>query len=107
MAEANWLMLAAAALASLLSMTWLALSLDDHWEQVQGSAAPNEGTRKSLRAMGWLFLFASLLLCLGADHATIAVLVWLMLVPASALAVAMTLAWRPGWLRVLWARPTA
>lgn len=104
MVEAKWLFLVAAGAASLLALTWLALSMDDHWQQVHGQASPRPDTRKTLRALGVLGLAASLFLCLGADHASIAVLVWLMLVPASAITVAMTLAWRPAWLRWLWAR---
>ena len=47
-------------------------------------------------------LLASLLLCLRADHASMAVLVWVMSLAAAALLVAFTLAWRPHWLRWFW-----
>ena len=46
---------------------------------------------------------AALALCLWVDHASMAVLVWVMAVAASALVVALTLTWRPRWLRsVAW-----
>lgn len=102
MADARGLLLVAAGVACLLAMAWLALAMDDHWEQVHGRPRARPGARILLRGLGGLGLAASLLLCLTADHATIAVLVWLMLVPASAIAVAMTLAWRPAWLRLSW-----
>lgn len=102
MADATALLLAAASVACFAAFTWLALSLDAHWQQVQGRQRPARGTRRLLRALGVSTLVASLLLCLLADHASIAVLVWVMLLPVCAAAVAMTLAWRPTWLRVLW-----
>lgn len=40
-------------------------------------------------------------LCLAAQHASMAVLVWLMLLALSAFGIAQCLAWRPRWLRPL------
>ncbi|RYZ10521.1 MAG: DUF3325 domain-containing protein [Comamonadaceae bacterium] len=97
------MLLLAAGVTSLVALTWLALSNDVHWEQVHGESAPPPQTAKLLRALGTLGLAASFGLCMAADHASMAVLVWVMLVPACTLAVAMTLAWRPALLRLLWA----
>lgn len=104
MLEAGWLsaVVLAAALASAgAGMAWLALAMDGHWEQVHGSAPRTAQRIKGLRIVGGGGLVASLLLCLLADHATMAALVWIMVLAAAVLVVAMTLAWRPGWLRIV------
>lgn len=96
-----WLFMAA--LTAFLGMGWLALSLDAHWRQVvtpePGYHAPLRSP--SLRLMGALSLAAALLFCLLADHASMAVLVWIMLLAGSAVSVAMILTWQPQWLRLL------
>lgn len=99
-------MLAAALAASVLSMAWLALAMETHWEQVRGTAPLPARTVRALRLLGAAGLGASLALCLAVDHASMAVLVWVMGLAASALAVAFALSWRPRWLAVLmpWVR---
>lgn len=99
MAEPS-LLLCAAAAACLLGMAWLALGMDVHWAQVHGEAARHPSAR--LRFGGSAALALSLALCLAADHATMAVLVWFMLLAGSAAGVAMALSARPHWLRALW-----
>jgi hypothetical protein len=101
---ANWLLAAAAAL-TVLGLGWLALAMDVHWEQVHGQAGPQARTQTRLRRLGSLLLAASLMLCLAADHPSMAVLVWAMLLAGAAVLIAMTLAWRPHSLRVLWRKP--
>ena len=87
---------------SLGGVAWLALAMDVHWKQARGSdAEPGRGTALGLRALGAVALLLSLLACLRADHATMAVLVWVMLLAAASLAVALLLAWRPRWLACL------
>ena len=93
-------LLAAAVLAGAAGMGWLALAMDVHWDQVRGKVEQPTPVRR-LRMLGTLALVASLLLCLTADHASMAVLVWIMVLAASALGVAMLLAWRPRCLRPL------
>lgn len=102
MAESNYSLLALAALLVTLGFAWLALAMDSHWEQVHGQAGPPRTQQKLLRLLGSALLAASLALCLLADHATMAALVWLMLLAGGVVAVAFALAWRPSWLRVLW-----
>lgn len=102
MADPTAVLLAAAAVASFVSFSWLALAMDAHWHQVQGGRHPSARARRALRGLGSAGLAASLALCLVADHPTIAVLVWIMLLPPTALAVSMTLTWRPALLRALW-----
>lgn len=97
---ANTGLLIAAVATGISGMAWLSLSMESHWKQVRGRSAPL-GIVKRLRALGSISLAASLALCLSVDHASIATLVWVMVLTASALAVALTLTWRPQWLRLL------
>ncbi|MDP2020346.1 MAG: DUF3325 domain-containing protein [Hydrogenophaga sp.] len=100
MSELSWL-IAATALA-LSGMAWLALAMEMHWGQVMhrpATQAPR--TRQLLRGLGALALLLSLLACLMADRPSMAALVWIMLMAGSAAAVALTLSWRPRWLRAL------
>lgn len=96
----EWGLLTAALLACLAGMGWLALAMEVHWAQVRGQALPPAAARR-LRLLGALSLCAALALCLRADHASMAALVWVMALAAAALAVALTLSWRPRWLGVL------
>jgi len=100
-------MLAGAAVLAMLGFSWLALAMDTHWEQVHGQAGPAPGAQKLLRLCGSVLLLASLGLCLMTDHASMAVLVWLMLLAGAAVLVAMTLAWQPQGLQRLWPRGRA
>jgi len=103
-ASAGWL-LAAALVACLAGMGWLALGMDVHARQAWGRGLSPVETR-SLRGLGWLALAAGLCLCLRVDHPSMAALVWVMALAGSALAVAFVLAWRARWLGVLapWVR---
>lgn len=107
-------MLAAALVTSLAGVTWLALAMDAHWRQVRGRQALTRRTALVLRIAGAAALSLSLGLCLAADHATMAPLVWIMALAAAALMVAFALAWRPralgaliAWLPQCEARPCA
>ncbi len=102
------LLLLAALLASVAGMGWLALSMPVHAHQVW-DVPLSASAGRTLRLAGALAMAVSLLLCLAADHATMASLVWVMGLTAAAIGVAMTLAWRPHWLRVLapWVRARA
>ncbi len=96
------LLLVAALVVSLCGMGWLALAMKGHWQQVLGaSSSPSTTTARALRVLGLLALAGSLLLCLAADHGSIASLVWIMALAASALITAFALTWRPQWLRWL------
>lgn len=89
----------ASLLAAVLGMGWLALAMDVHWQQVRASDA--QPSRKFLRALGHTALAGSLLLCLAADPATMAVLVWMMLLAVSAITIAFVLSVRPRLLAAL------
>jgi hypothetical protein len=79
-------------------MAWLALAMKVHWRQARGDREQRPTATRSLRVAGAASLAASLVLCLSADHPTLASLVWIMMLSASALIVAMLLAYRPHWL---------
>ena len=89
------LALAAALACGIVGFAWLALSMEVHWQQAVGTRAPARRTVRLLRMLGSFALVLSLLLSLVADRASMAVLVWIMASTAAALAVALTLAWRP------------
>jgi hypothetical protein len=94
-------LLTAAALCSTAGMGWLAVAMKPHWSQVRGAQPLAEHRVVTLRVFGALALAAALVLCLLADHASMAALVYVMTLTASALLVAFTLAWRPRLLSVL------
>nr|WP_246373200.1 DUF3325 family protein [Lysobacter spongiae] len=94
------MMLAIALAACIVGVGWLALAMDVHGRQAWGRAAGAKAKR-ALRAMGAAALVVALVLCLRVDHATMAVLVWVMALAVGAVAVAMMLAWRARWLGLL------
>lgn len=90
-------MLAVAWLCCVLGLAWIALAMDVHWRQL--TQHPITRTRKlMLRTLGASALGVSLWLCFVVDHASIASLVWVMMLAAAALIVTFTLAWRAHWL---------
>lgn len=93
---------------AVISMSWFALAIDANWREVIGAERSGFATKsQSLRRLGIGGVALSLLLCTRADHITMAVLVWVMLLAVAALLVAMMLTWRSHWLSffVLRARP--
>lgn len=97
MPDAFWLF--AAALACLLGMSWLALAMKVHWQQLHNNGTqPNSAV---LRVLGALTLALSGVFCLLGDHPSMAVLVWFMLLTSAAFLVAMLLSRRPRWLLLI------
>src|SRR5262245_45136253 len=90
-------LLAAALIASTFGMAWLALAKPAHWLQVRGAEPLMASRQRVLRMLGVTSLGASLLLCLFADHPSMAALVWIMSLAAAALSVAFAFAWRSHW----------
>ncbi len=88
------LMLLVALVVTVMGMGWLALSMENHWEQVRGKAACPPATVRSLRLLGAVALLTSLVLCLMVDSASMALLVWVMSVAGAAVIVALTLTWK-------------
>lgn len=100
------LRLVLALLLSTCGMAWLALAMRGYWQQVRQGAGPSTRIVVTLRCLAALALALSLVLCLATDHVSMASLVWVMSLAASALIVAFTLTWRPqslGWL-LFWLR---
>lgn len=102
------LRLVIALLLSICGMAWLALAMKVHWQQVRAGAAPSVVNIVTLRCLGAVALSLSLWICLQVDHASMASLVWVMSLAASALFVAFILTWRPRYLAwlLLWVRAT-
>ena len=92
-----WLLMAF--LSMLAGMGWLALSLPAHWKQVRPQRS--EPASGQLRLLGWTGVLVSALACLAADHPSMAILVWLMLLALTAVLVALLLSTRPHWLQPL------
>lgn len=93
----------AAIFATMLGMASLSLTLPNHWRQVTGieTSLPSRSEQLSLRILGYSSLVVALLLCLAADHPTMAVLVWVMLLSLAAKGIATILTWRQHWLKPL------
>jgi Protein of unknown function (DUF3325) len=89
--KALWLLLAYAGCVA--GFGWLALAMETHWQQVRGGSPP--AGRHWLRGLGAGALLLSLAACLRADHATMAALVWVMMLAAAAMTVSFSLSWRP------------
>lgn len=94
-------MFVAELLSNVVGLSWIALAMEVHWRQVRGPRPLAARTAIALRGLGVLALSSSLGLCLRADHASMASLVWIMSLATAALSVAFTLAWRPHWLAPL------
>jgi hypothetical protein len=97
-----WLILILAAIACITAFAWFALAMDVHWKQIQARPGPGLPLRKTLRLLGSVGLLVSAALCFIADRPSMAILVWIMFLAASAPLIGMLLAWRPQLLRVFW-----
>ena len=93
MAEA--LLLVVAFLCAFAGMSSLALAMKPHWVHVRGAVPHSEPLARRLRFIGTACLALSLALCLVRSHASMAFLVWIMTLSATALLVAMALAYAP------------
>jgi len=89
---------ALAFLCALSGMSWVALAMESHWGQVREASTYKVAVAGRLRFVGAAALLASFAVGLRVDHASMASLVWIMSSSASALIVAITLAYRPRWL---------
>jgi hypothetical protein len=102
MPEAGWLLIAF--LFCFFGMAWIALAMEVHWSQVFPTAnAQASPFRLGQRLLGIAALLLSLNVCLLADRPSMAALVWVMLLAICAVLVAITLSFKPAWLR--WVYP--
>lgn len=92
-------LLIALALATYLGFALLALSQDRHWQRAGGGMACPPRLVLPLRVVGYLLLFAALVLALVRDGAGFGSLLWGTMLTVGAVAVVCTLAWRAHWLR--------
>lgn len=95
------LLLSAGFACAFAGMAWLALAMEEHWQRVSGRPRPGRAAVIAQRALAAAALGASLGIGLLADHPTMAALVWIMELGASAACVALALAWRPRALALL------
>lgn len=93
--ETIWLIPAIILMA--MAMGWLALAKPVHWKQVEAG----KPISIRLQTMGIVTLILSAICCLRADHASMAILVWFMLIAATAISVGMILSTKPSWLKCL------
>lgn len=92
-----FLFLLAAVVTSIAGMGWLALSMRTHARQAW-ELSPTPSALRRLRWLGGFSIVITLVLCLQVDHASMAVLVWIMALSAASLLTAFVLSSRPRWL---------
>lgn len=93
-------MLAACFLA-LLGFALLALSQERHLAHAFAPDAPPDTRWRALRTAGFAAVCASLPVCIASEGASFGCLLWVVLISAAAMAIALILTWRPHWLRQL------
>lgn len=100
MAELIWLVVAG--VGCLAGMAWLALAMEAHWVQVFPGHPHSPVLARRQQRLAAAALGLGLWACLQADHPSMAVLVWVMMLTASALSVAFLLTWQPACLQRFW-----
>jgi hypothetical protein len=88
------LLLLSAGLASYVAFACLALSMPRHWTEVSGQTVAVVPQRTWLRPGGFALLGLSYGLCWYRDGPGFGSVLWVLLISAAAIAVALTLAWR-------------
>lgn len=88
-------------LLNLLGFALLALSQPQHHERVYGQNSPVALVHSTQRAIGFIAISLSLGTSIASQGTSFGSLLWVLLMSASALTVALTLTWRPHWLRGL------
>ncbi|MFI5445422.1 DUF3325 domain-containing protein [Polaromonas sp. UC242_47] len=95
------MLMLAACLLALWGFSLLALSQERHLERVFGSNDYPALKLRAQRAISFIAISLSLIACIAAQGASFGILLWVLLVCAAAMAIALTLTWRPQWLRRL------
>jgi hypothetical protein len=85
-----------AALACYLALALLALSQEDHWSRA--GMPPTTKLARHWRYLASIVLVLAGLLCVAGHGAGFGLILWVMLLGATIMAVALTLSWRPQWL---------
>ena len=91
-----------AALLMVIGFGLLALSQERHFETVFGRAAvsPAELVRRN-RIVGAFAIAAALPICIHAEGPGFGGLLWVVVMGACAIFIALLLTWKPSWLRIL------
>ncbi len=84
-----------ATICSLLAMGWLALAMPAHWQQVFDDTIKHAPNASLMRALAIGMLFLSAYCCLQADHFSMAILVWVLLLVGSGMTTGMILSYMP------------
>ena len=86
----------AAAMACYLALALLALSQEDHWSRA--GMPPATALARHWRHVAFITLILAGALCVAGHGAGFGLILWVMLIGAAIMAVALTLSWRPQWL---------
>lgn len=89
------LLLLFAILASYTGFACLALAMPEHWKSAGGDPGDQAMRRHGLRLSGALVLCMALAVCIWNEGPSFGTLLWAILMSASAIAVTLTLTWRP------------
>jgi hypothetical protein len=95
------LLILAACILALWGFALLALSQERHLARIFESNQQLAHNTKAQRAIGFIAVSLSLPACIASQGASFGSLLWVLLLSAAALAVALMLTWRPQWLRPL------
>ena len=87
----------AAAAATYLALALLALSQEEHW--TRAGMPPTTSLHRRWRHAAATVLLLAGALCVAGHGAGFGLILWVMLTGVGIMAVAMTLSWRPHWLR--------
>ncbi len=85
-----------AAAACYLALALLALSQEEHWTRV--GMPPATPLARRWRHAAFITLILAGVLCVAGHGAGFGLILWVMLIGAGIVAVALTLSWRPQWL---------
>ena len=99
------LLLVGAGLASYGGFVCFALAIPAHWAQASGQQGDTALRRRRLRTVGIFMLSLAYVLCVSRDGPSFGSLLWVLSISAAAIAVALTLTWRPKLLLVIVRRP--
>jgi hypothetical protein len=88
-------------MAAWLGFALLALSQQRHFVHVHKSNVPAAHVIYARRAIGFIAIGANLVCCMASQGASFGALLWVLSLSAAAMAIALTLTWRPHWLYCL------
>ena len=89
------LLLLLASCASYAGFACLALSMPEHWESAGGNPDQQTKRRQGLKLCGALMLCVAFAICIWRDGVSFGTILWVIMMTASAIAVAFTLSWCP------------